>query len=256
METISGPDVCIAFTHTVNIDEQRTGPTIPDLSARSIMGVTTYASTPSAPGPFRPAFRRSRESRITSGNAAPLNQRRPLYQFNSLITNISTTASRGRANYNALQTSFKQRFRQGLDFQANDTWSRALTNNLGYYGSAGVAAEGAYPMNSYDIEANYGRAFFDARHVFNLAGSYELPFGRERRFGADCPTPFCISGSCLGHMCDPRHQSRVPHVIPAARMGGTTRKDGIARSSSPVRHFPHIAPAVFCANRSPRPSGS
>jgi len=39
-------------------------------------------------------------------------------------------------------------------------------------------------MNSYDIEANYGRAFFDARHVFNVAGSYELPFGRERQFGA------------------------------------------------------------------------
>lgn len=115
---------------------------------------------------------------------APLNQRRPLYRFNPLITNISTTASRGRGNYNALQTSFKQRFWQGLDFQANYTWSKALTNNLGYYGSAGVAAEGAYPMNSYDIEANYGRAFFDARHVFNLAGSYELPFGRERRFGA------------------------------------------------------------------------
>jgi hypothetical protein len=119
------------------------------------------------------------------GTWAPLNQRRPLYPFNPLITNISTTASRGRANYNALQTSFKQRFWQGLDFQANYTWSKALTNNLGYYGSAGVAAEGAYPMNSYDIEANYGRAFFDARHVFNLAGSYELPFGRERQFGAD-----------------------------------------------------------------------
>ena len=51
--------------------------------------------------------------------------------------------SRGRANYNALQSTFKQRFWQGLDFQANYTWSKALTNNLGYYGSAGVAAEGS-----------------------------------------------------------------------------------------------------------------
>jgi hypothetical protein len=116
---------------------------------------------------------------------APLDQRRPLYQFNPRITNISTTASRGRANYNALQSTFKQRFWQGLDFTANYTWSKALTNNLGYYGSAGVAAEGAYPMNSYDIEANYGRAFFDARHVFNVVGSHELPFGQGRKFGAD-----------------------------------------------------------------------
>jgi hypothetical protein len=116
---------------------------------------------------------------------APLDQRRPLYRFNPLITNISTTMSRGRANYNALQSTFKQRFWEGLDFTANYTWSKALSNNLGYYGSGGVAAEGAYPMNSYDIEANYGRAFFDVRHIFNIAGSYEVPFGRDRKFGAD-----------------------------------------------------------------------
>ena len=115
---------------------------------------------------------------------APLQQRRRLYEFNPLITNISTTASRGRANYNALQTTFRQRLTHGLDFVANYTLSKAMSNNLGYYGSANVAAEGAYPVNSYDIEANYGPAFFDARHIVSVAGSYELPFGQERRFAA------------------------------------------------------------------------
>ena len=116
---------------------------------------------------------------------APLQERRPLYRFNPLITNISTTASRGRSNYNALQASFKQRLWQGLDFVANYTFGKALSNNLGYYGSGGVASEGAYPVNSYDIDMNYGPAFFDAKHIFSLAGSYELPFGRERQFGSD-----------------------------------------------------------------------
>lgn len=115
---------------------------------------------------------------------APLQQRRPLFAFNPLITNISTTASRGRANYNALQTTFKQRTWKGLDFLANYTYGKALSNNLGYYGSAGVAAEGAYPMDSYRIELNYGPAFFDAKHIFSLAGSYELPFGHDRQFGS------------------------------------------------------------------------
>ena len=115
----------------------------------------------------------------------PTQQRRPLYQFNPLITSISTTASRGRAQYNGLQASFKQRLWHGLDFVANYTLSEAKSNNLGYYGSAGVAAEGAYPMNSYDIEANWGPAFFDARHNFSLAGSYELPFGAGRQFGSN-----------------------------------------------------------------------
>jgi hypothetical protein len=111
--------------------------------------------------------------------------RRPLFGFNPLITDISTTAARGRSDYNALQTTFKQRLWNGLDFVANYTLSEANSNNLGYYGSANVAAEGAYPVNSRDIEANYGPAFFDARHNFSLAGSYDLPFGKDRQFGSD-----------------------------------------------------------------------
>jgi hypothetical protein len=116
---------------------------------------------------------------------APLDQRRPLYQFNPRVTNISTTASRGRADYNALQASFKQRAYKGLDFLFNYTLSEANSNNLGYYGSGGVASEGAYPVNSNDIEANYGPAFFDARHIVSLSGSYELPFGNDRQYGAN-----------------------------------------------------------------------
>lgn len=116
---------------------------------------------------------------------APLQQRRPLYQFNPLITNISTTASRGRSDYHALQTTFKQRAWKGLDFVANYTLGRANSNNLGYYGSGGVASEGAYPVNSYDIDFNYGPAFFDARHIVSIAGSYQIPVGRDRAVGAN-----------------------------------------------------------------------
>ena len=45
-------------------------------------------------------------------------------------------------------------------------------------------SEGAYPVNSYDIEANYGPAFFDAKHIVSLAGSYELPFGQGPQVSA------------------------------------------------------------------------
>ena len=59
-----------------------------------------------------------------------------------------------------------------------------MANNSRLLRHAGVAGEGdCTPMNSYDIEANYGPAFFDARHVVSLAGSYELPFGKDRQFG-------------------------------------------------------------------------
>jgi hypothetical protein len=116
---------------------------------------------------------------------APLNQRRPLYATAPLITNISTTAARGRSDYNALQVSLRQRSMNGLEYLASYTLGRVRTNNLGYYGSAGVAAEGAYWMNAYEPEWNYGPAFFDARHNFVFSANYELPFGRGRAWGGD-----------------------------------------------------------------------
>ncbi len=116
---------------------------------------------------------------------APLQTRRPLYATAPLITNISTTAARGRSDYNGLQASVRQRNVKGAEFLASYTLSRTRTNNLGYYGSGGVAAEGAYWMNAYNPEANYGPAFFDARHNFVFSANYELPFGRGRAFGSD-----------------------------------------------------------------------
>jgi hypothetical protein len=114
----------------------------------------------------------------------PLQQRRPLFQEAPGITNISTTAARGRSNYNALQGSVRQRLTTGLEFLGSYTWSKAMTNNLGYYGSPGVAASGAYWQNAYNPDAEYAPAFFDATHNFVWSGSYELPVGRERRWGS------------------------------------------------------------------------
>jgi hypothetical protein len=110
---------------------------------------------------------------------APTNTRRPLFATAPLITNISTTASRGHSDYNALQASVRQRNVQGFEYIASYTLSRVRSNNLGYYGSGGVAAEGAYWMNTYEPEWNYGLAFFDARHNFVLSANYELPIGRN-----------------------------------------------------------------------------
>ena len=93
--------------------------------------------------------------------------------------------ARGRSNYNALQASLRQRAVGGFEYLASYTLSSTKTNNLGYYGSGGVAAEGAYWMNTYEPEWNYGPAFFDARHNFVFSANYELPFGKGRKWGGD-----------------------------------------------------------------------
>ena len=117
----------------------------------------------------------------------PAQQRRPLYPFNPDITNMIMTTSRGIANYHALQTTFRQRLRDGLAFNANYTWSKAMTNSRGFFGSGGVAqgTSTSTPVNSRDLDSNYGPAYFDAKHLFSLAGNYDLPFGKDRRFGSN-----------------------------------------------------------------------
>src|SRR5262249_1115801 len=111
---------------------------------------------------------------------APVQNRRPLFATAPLITNVSTTAPRGRSNYAGLQASLRQRALAGLEYLASYTLGSAKANQLGYYGSGGfTAAEGTYWMNAYDPEANYGPAFFDVRHNFVLSASYALPYGRD-----------------------------------------------------------------------------
>lgn len=129
----------------------------------------------------------------------PVQQRRPLYQFNPLITSISTTASRGRSDYNGLQSTFKQRLWYGVDFVANYTLDKAMANNSGYFGNVGVAGEGAYPMNSYDIEANYG----PAKTRRSNAGSIErhssprLWDSSAMQASASCALPATRTSICL-----------------------------------------------------------
>ncbi len=117
---------------------------------------------------------------------AALNSRRPLFPVLPLITQISGTASWGVSRYNSLQMSMRQRSSKGLEFLASYTFSKTMTDNLGYYGSGGVAAQGAYSANHYDRRGyNYGPAFFDAKHNFVWSGTYELPVGKGKSFGGD-----------------------------------------------------------------------
>jgi len=116
---------------------------------------------------------------------APLQTRRPWYPTAPLITNSSTTGSLGYSDYNSLQMSVRQRQYHGLEMLASYTLADAKSNSLGFYGSGGVAAQGAYWQNSYDPSNGYGPSFFDARHNLTLAASYELPLGKDKKWGND-----------------------------------------------------------------------
>jgi hypothetical protein len=102
----------------------------------------------------------------------------------SEIGQISGTASIGNQDYEALQVSMQKRLSAGLEFTLNYTYSKCMTNNLGYYGQAGQSGQSNYYyQNIYDAAAEWGPCDYDATHNFVGYTVYDLPFGRNRAFG-------------------------------------------------------------------------
>jgi hypothetical protein len=105
----------------------------------------------------------------------------------SAVSQVSLTEAEAMMNYNALQVTGRRRLARGLEFLSNYTWSKSLSNNLGYYGAGGGAgaSQSAYWQNAYDGGGDYGPAFFDATQSFSFSGYYDLPFGRGKLFGSN-----------------------------------------------------------------------
>lgn len=97
--------------------------------------------------------------------------------------------------YNALQMSVEGRTWHGLSYRTNYTWSKCMSNSLGYFGPFGD--EEALPgstsqtgfsfffQNAYNPMADYGRCISDVASLFNGYLTYDLPFGKGRAFGSD-----------------------------------------------------------------------
>ncbi len=102
------------------------------------------------------------------------------------IAQISGTESNGNQQYHALQMMARKRMSSGLEFQASYTFSKGMSDAIGYYGEGGQSAsQSAYWQNLYDRKGEWGPTYFDARHMFTFTHVYELPFGRGKRFGTD-----------------------------------------------------------------------
>jgi hypothetical protein len=94
--------------------------------------------------------------------------------------------------YNALELTLTERAFHGLEMQANYTWSKCLSNSLGYFGQYGdeegigqSQTNGGYFFfqNIYDQHNDIGRCITDVAGAFNGYMVYDLPFGRGRMYG-------------------------------------------------------------------------
>ena len=114
----------------------------------------------------------------------------PLYTgapYANLVGNggaIVETQTESMMNYNAAQLTLRHRESSGLEYTINYSFSKAMTNNPGFFGTADVNGASAYWQDAYNGHADYGPSGFDSRHNASATVIYALPFGRDRQFGA------------------------------------------------------------------------
>ena len=88
----------------------------------------------------------------------------------NMITNYSNST------YNALQIDVRHRYRNGLQWQVNYSWSKVLSDAMG---DQQTRFEPFLDVNNPKLER--ARAPFDLTQVVHINGTYELPFGSGHR---------------------------------------------------------------------------
>lgn len=101
--------------------------------------------------------------------------------LNPSLANTTSWVSSGIGMYNALTVDLKRSFSKGLQFRANYTYSKNLDNGTAWNTSVSINTP-AYVMFPLRPKLDWGPAATDLRHMAAFNGSYELPFGRDRRF--------------------------------------------------------------------------
>lgn len=82
------------------------------------------------------------------------------------------------SKYDALQLQYRQRYQAGLTMTLNYTYGKARTDR--YFISPDLTQD---YRTLRDRSLDWGPTAYDLRHNFQTYWTYELPFGRNRRFG-------------------------------------------------------------------------
>jgi len=95
-------------------------------------------------------------------------QRRPFFSKFGWTQGIDFFSNTGKSQYHALQTKLTKRFSGGYSLLTHYTLQSHKNNDGSYF--------------FFDPDLNYGPANFIRTHVYVLAGTAELPFGRGKRY--------------------------------------------------------------------------
>ena len=116
-----------------------------------------------------------RDINAPAPSAALVQANRPFATQYPDLAAINELVTIGRSKYDSLQVSLTENAWHGLSGRMNYTLGHAMDN--------GSEARNTLPMDSKNIDLDWGNSSFDIRHVLSGGLNYEIPAFSQSRFG-------------------------------------------------------------------------
>ncbi len=101
---------------------------------------------------------------------------------NPNLGNISFRTNCCDSNYHGFQTTLRKRFSQGVQFNVNYTYAKAMDDISDTFTTKNVNAATGYPTESMNPHFDYGPADFNVTHRIVGTVVYDLPFAKTNRW--------------------------------------------------------------------------
>lgn len=108
----------------------------------------------------------------------------PFPDFNRNATYETTNAT---SSYNSLQATYEHQMSDGLYLLGNYTWGKCMTDQ--HTQAEQNSNYRAQWLPGWGISRDYAVCDTDATHLVHMAATYNLPYGRGRKFGASASKP-------------------------------------------------------------------
>ena len=156
-------------------------------------------------------------------------------QFGGRFAEIDYKTSGGTDHYDAFQVGVNHRYSRGLTLGGQYTWGHGI-------GNSGGSNEANTAGNPFNFAADRGNNNFDIRQSLNVDVLYDLPYGRNRRFGASASRPLdlVLGGWQLGGILNARSGVPIdvlivrPDVVYRDRRNGNVYANPLLVGGRPV----------------------
>jgi hypothetical protein len=111
--------------------------------------------------------------------------------FGQQFSALRTWENLGYSNFHGMTFSLRKRYTKDLTFDFNYTWSHSIDNGSAAEGNLFSTTDNPDSfdeaagniVNTFRRDQSIGSSDFDIRQQFNVNFIYELPFGRDKKFG-------------------------------------------------------------------------